>query len=104
LYASTSSTKMARSHLHRPTLRLPPHAIALPVPPARTALQVERPEQCHFDRDQLLVSMVYFTVRLAEQPVFVQAVSAVSVLRCAVVPSAALCCAPQTGWCGAGGR
>lgn len=39
--------------------------------------QVDRPEQYHFDRDQLLVSMVYFTVRLAEQPAFVQAVSTV---------------------------
>ena len=38
---------------------------------------MDNPGQYHFDREQLLVSMVYFTVRLAEQPAFVQAVSAV---------------------------
>ena len=56
-------------------------------PPASCCLsplptpQVERPEQYGFSPDQLLVSIVYFCVRLAEQPAFVAAVSAVSLLR-----------------------
>ena len=45
--------------------------------PKCAELAVERPEQYHFDRDALLVSIVYFLVRLSEQPAFVQAVSAV---------------------------
>ena len=65
-----------------PALHLSLPAAPPPPKPAATLLncfplQVERPEQYHFNRDQLLVSMVYFTVRLAEQPAFVQAVSAV---------------------------
>lgn len=51
---------------------LPPPRFRLPSTP-----QVDRPEQYGFDRDALLVSMVYFCVRLAEQPAFVAAVSAV---------------------------
>lgn len=43
---------------------------------------MERPEQYYFDRDQLLVSIVYFAVRLAEQPAFVQACNAVSWQAC----------------------
>jgi hypothetical protein len=38
---------------------------------------VDSPAQYSFDPDALLVSMVYFVARLADQPAFVQAVAAV---------------------------
>lgn len=53
------------------------HFVEILVGPKCTELTVERPQQYHFDPDQLLVSMVHFLVRLADQPAFVVAVSAV---------------------------
>lgn len=53
------------------------HFIEILVGPKCAELQVENPGQYHFNPDQLLVSIVYFTARLVEQPAFVQAVSAV---------------------------
>lgn len=45
--------------------------------PRCAELEVRDPAQYHFNPDALLLSMVTFMARLAEQPAFVRAVSAV---------------------------
>lgn len=46
--------------------------------PRCAELEVQDPRQYHFNPDSLLLSMVTFMARLAEQPAFVRALSAVS--------------------------
>ncbi len=54
------------------------HFIEILVGPKCSSLAVDNPAQYGFTPDSLLTSMVYFAVRLAEQPGFVRAVSTVS--------------------------
>ena len=65
------------------------HFIDLLVGPRCEELKLENPGQYHFDPDQLLLSMLQFMLRLAEQPSFVSAMGEVPDYDSAVLIQAA---------------